>query len=104
MSSALETGIGLRAGALLAASLPVDPAAEAIFAGPPACGLGTGALFTEDILSAPGPGGSANAATLPATRTTPDLQLLAAHTADDETCDWWDARVRDCLTELRRLA
>lgn len=105
VSSALETGIGLRAGALLAASLPVDTAAEAIFAGPPACGLGTGALFTEDIISDSGthcPDDPGTAAVLPAARTHPDPGLLAALTADAETCAWWDARVRDCLSELRR--
>ncbi|MBD8019219.1 o-succinylbenzoate synthase [Brevibacterium gallinarum] len=105
VSSALETGIGLRAGALLAASLPVDAAAEAIFAGPPACGLGTGALFTTDIIAGDthrDGDDHLGGGLLSAWRAEPDPELLAAHTADAETHAWWDARVRDCLSELRR--
>ncbi len=104
VSSALETGIGLRAGALLAASLPVDAAAEAIFAGPPACGLGTGALFAGDIIagSTHSDGdGSLGGGLLPAGRTAPDPELLDRCTADAAAHAWWDARVRDCLQVLR---
>lgn len=85
VSSALDTSVGLAGGAALAAHLPRLPFA---------CGLGTGALFAQDVVDPawrpaggvlPAPGPSAPA---------PDPALLRAVRADAEARAWWEARVR----------
>ncbi len=51
VSSALESSVGLAAGARLAASLPVTAASREALGEMPACGLGTARLFAEDVVA-----------------------------------------------------
>lgn len=82
VSSALDTAIGLSQGAALAAALPhldFD------------CGLGTSALFVEDVADLiPSDG------TIPVGRVIPEAARLDRLAASDERRDWWLARLERC--------
>ena len=83
VSSALDTAIGLSQGAMLAASLP-----ELEYD----CGLGTGALFAEDVADLrPQDGG------IPVGRLSPDVERLAA---SPERTQWWIERLTRCHSLL----
>jgi o-succinylbenzoate synthase len=85
VSSALDTSVGLAGGAALAAHLPRLPFA---------CGLGTGALFAQDVCE---PAWTPSGGVLPAPgmrAPEPDPALLDAVRADAQTHAWWEARVR----------
>lgn len=82
VSSALDTAVGLSQGAALAAALPrldFD------------CGLGTGALFTEDIADL-----SPRDGAIPVGRVIPDAARLDRLAASDERREWWHERLRRC--------
>ncbi|WP_313823498.1 o-succinylbenzoate synthase [Citricoccus sp.] len=94
VSSALDTSVGIAAGVALAASLPALPYA---------CGLGTVALFTEDVvvpawlpdagrLASIASGGSGASGALRA-RPVPDPAALARLRADEERQQWWRQRL-----------
>lgn len=87
VSSALETSVGLAAGAALAASLP-----------PVAAGLGTSALFERDVAQPPlrAVGGE-----LPVGRVEPDAKLLAELDAGPVRTAWWARRLEACWEHLR---
>ena len=86
VSSALQTSIGLAGEIALAGALP-----ELDFA----CGLGTGALLTADVVDEPllPVGGW-----LPVLRRAPDPTRRAAVAADADRTRWWEAR----MTRTRR--
>jgi O-succinylbenzoate synthase len=82
VSSAVETSVGIAAGVALAAALPELPFA---------CGLGTVALLTDDVVRDPlVPVDGA----LPVRRAEPDPALLAKASADETTTAWWKDRAR----------
>ncbi|MFB7251043.1 o-succinylbenzoate synthase [Microbacterium sp. NPDC056234] len=82
VSSALDTAVGLAQGALLAASLP-----ELDYD----CGLGTGALFVEDVAElVPRDGG------IPVGRISPDAERLDRFAASPERTQWWIDRLTRC--------
>lgn len=82
VSSALDTAVGLSQGAALAAALPhLDYD----------CGLGTGALFVEDVADL-----SPSDGTIPVGRITPDAARLDRLAASAERRDWWLARLERC--------
>ena len=92
VSSALETSVGLSAGLALAAALP-----ELDYD----CGLGTAALFTNDVTThplLPVDGSIGNA------RVTPDQELLDALAASGDRTNWWRARLRRCHAILEAAA
>lgn len=82
VSSALDTAVGLSQGAALAAALPrldFD------------CGLGTSALFTQDVVDhAPEHGAIAVG------RVTPDAARLESLAASDDRRAWWIDRLTRC--------
>ena len=82
VSSALDTAVGLSQGAALAAALPqLDYD----------CGLGTGALFTEDVAELTPVDGA-----IPVTRVTADAAQLDRLAASADRRDWWLTRLRRC--------
>ena len=88
VSSALETAIGIGMGLQLAAALP-----ELEFD----CGLGTSALFTDDVTDdRPLP----TDGTIAVQRFTPTPQRLDKHAASPERRDWWLARLARCYELL----
>lgn len=90
VSSALDTAIGLSMGAALAASLPqLDYD----------CGLGTGALFTQDVADLVPVGGE-----IPAGRIEPDAARLDRLAADADRTQWWLDRLRRCHALLAEHA
>ena len=98
VSSALESSVGLAAGAQLAASLPVTAASREILGEAPACGLGTARLFAEDVVD---PGLVPVDGRIPVTRIAPDPQRLSALAADPGRYRWWTDRVEECWVSLR---
>jgi len=82
VSSALDTAVGLSQGAALAAALP-----ELEYD----CGLGTGALFAEDVADLSPVDGA-----IPVGRVTPDAERLDRLAASDDRRDWWLDRLRRC--------
>ncbi|MGO4594650.1 o-succinylbenzoate synthase [Leifsonia sp. 2TAF2] len=84
VSSALDTSVGIAMGAHLAAALP-----ELDFD----CGLGTVALFVDDVADEPlvPVDGS-----IPVVRPTVSASRLDTLRADDERSEWWLDRVRRC--------
>ena len=80
VSSALQTSVGLAAEIALAGALP-----ELDFA----CGLGTGALFTADVVDAPLVPVDG---WLPVLRRAPTPILPAALAAPADRAEWWTAR------------
>ncbi|ASN38621.1 o-succinylbenzoate synthase [Paeniglutamicibacter terrestris] len=88
VSSALDTSIGLRQGAALAAALPELPYA---------CGLATGSLFTSDVTTDRFV--AVNGA-LQLRQIVADPQLLRRHAVSSERSAWWRARLVECYGEL----
>lgn len=82
VSSALESSVGLAAGVALAAALPELPYA---------CGLATGALLTDDVVTQPL---SVVDGMLPVVRPSVDPSALARAAASPERTAWWQDRVR----------
>jgi len=90
VSSALDTSVGIAMGAHLAAALP-----ELEFD----CGLGTVALFVDDVAEDPlVPVDGA----IPVARPTVSSARLDALRADDERTAWWRDRVRRCYRLVER--
>ena len=91
VSSALDTSVGIAAGVALAAALPELPFA---------CGLGTAALFTRDVLdpSLRPTGGAIDV--VRAAATTPDPQRLAELSAPEHRQAWWRERLDRCAALL----
>ena len=88
VSSALDTSVGIAAGAALAAALPDLPYA---------CGLGTVGLMATDVTAAPlAPDGGR----LPVRAVSPDPDLLAALAAPPDRWTWWEDRLRRCHARL----
>lgn len=82
VSSALDTAVGLSQGAALAAALPhLDYD----------CGLGTGALFVEDVAELALSDGA-----IPVGRIAPDSARLDKLAASAERRDWWLERLERC--------
>ncbi len=92
VSSALDTSIGIRAGLALAAALPDLPYA---------CGLGTAALLSGDVVRAPllPVHGRMPVAALAA-----DPELLASFGAPPDRRLWWLERLRRCRAVLAAAA
>lgn len=90
VSSALDTAIGLSQGAALAAALPALDYD---------CGLGTGALFAEDVADLAPVGGA-----IPVGRVTPDPARIARLEASPERREWWLERLRRCHALLAASA
>jgi O-succinylbenzoate synthase len=88
VSSALDTSVGISAGAALAAALPALPYA---------CGLATTSLMAADVVrhSLDGHGGS-----IPVGPVEADPVLLERHAAAPERWDWWLARLERCSALL----
>lgn len=84
VSSALESSIGLAAGAALAAALPDLPSA---------CGLATGSLLTGDLVD---PALRARDGELDVRRDDADPALLLAHAAGEDAAGRWQARLAAC--------
>ncbi|GAA3674274.1 o-succinylbenzoate synthase [Arthrobacter ginkgonis] len=84
VSSALDTSVGTRTGAALAAALPELPYA---------CGLGTVSLFAADVAAEPyvARGGMLDLRTVAA-----DPELVERHAADPARRRWWLERLRRC--------
>ncbi len=82
VSSALDTAVGLSQGAALAAALPALDFD---------CGLGTSALFVDDVADL-----SPREGSIPVGRVAPDPARLAVYEAPRETRDWWLARLTRC--------
>ncbi|ANI93303.1 putative o-succinylbenzoate synthase [Dietzia timorensis] len=91
VSSALDTAVGMGAGLAAAAALPAG--ADGTI---PACGLGTGGLFEEDVAE---PRELVDG-TLSAVMTEPDPARLGALAASGERRDWWIARLQRCYEVL----
>lgn len=88
VSSALDTSVGIAAGVALAAALPTLEFA---------CGLGTLALFTDDVATEPmRPVGGV----LPVRRPPVSSARLAALAAPIDRAQWWRDRLRRCLAIL----
>ncbi|GAA4284723.1 o-succinylbenzoate synthase [Brevibacterium daeguense] len=98
VSSALDTSVGLSAGAALAAALPVTDRVAEIFGGAPACGLGTSALFAADISAAPV---RAEHGSVPVGRAAPDPAQLSRLRAAPSRVRWWMHRLQQCWKHLR---
>lgn len=100
VSSALESSVGLAAGAHLAAQLPSTPRSREILGERSACGLGTGRLFSTDVvadeLSMRPVDGSVSV-----TRIVPEPDRLQTLAVDPRRFEWWSRRVQDCWIHLR---
>ncbi len=86
VSSALDTAVGIRQGVALAAALPgldLD------------CGLGTSALFLQDVAET-----ALTEGTLPVGRVTPEAARLDELAADAERRAWWMERLARCHAML----
>jgi O-succinylbenzoate synthase len=89
ISSALESAVGISYGLALAARVPkLDYA----------CGLGTSALFNQDIGDVPIVNGAIKAASYPI-----DLDRVERFELKGEHLDWWRNRIRQ-VWNLRHLA
>ena len=84
ISSALETGIGIDHGLLLAASIGTDLA----------CGLGTVGLLQEDIVNEPLEIIDGEIAVI---SRTPNQEQIAKYRASEERWLWWNKRVEEVL-------
>lgn len=88
VSSALDSSVGIRTGAALAAALPELPYA---------CGLGTVSLFDADVAAHRY---EARDGVLDLRRVDADPDLLLRHAAPPARRDWWIERLRRCATLL----
>ncbi|RBP63173.1 O-succinylbenzoate synthase [Brevibacterium sanguinis] len=93
VSSALESSVGLPAGAQLAATLPVTARSRELLGPSPACGLGTARLFAEDVVS---PGLTPVRGRIPTTRIAPDPDRLKALAVAPGRREWWSTRLQEC--------
>ncbi|MGM7671416.1 o-succinylbenzoate synthase [Microbacterium sp. A93] len=89
VSSALDTSVGIAAGVALAASLPRLPYA---------CGLGTVALFTEDVAEDPWIPDAGRLVVRD--RPVPEAGALVRLRADEDRQRWWHQRLRTAWAEL----
>lgn len=83
VSGSLDTSVGLSSGIALAASIPQLYGA---------CGLGTGTLFAQDLVT---PTTLPTNGELPVRRATPDAHLLSIASANVNASDrlWWQQRI-----------
>ena len=88
VSSALDSAVGIGRGLLAAAALPELRHA---------CGLGTGGLFSEDVVEPVTPVDGM----LPVAPVVPDPARLAALAADPARRQWWIDRIAACLPLTR---
>ena len=90
VSGSLDTSVGLSTGIALAAALPeLDHA----------CGLGTGSLLAQDLITettAPVDGFIA------AQRCAPEMDLLAEHAMAPDRLAWWSERLARCAAIVRQ--
>lgn len=93
VSSALESSVGLAAGAALAAHLPLSEAAEGLLGPRPAAGLGTAALFSGDVAE---PALLPHDGSLALGRVVPDESLLREYAAGPERARFWTERIEAC--------
>ena len=100
VSSALESSVGLAAGAELAARLPHTDRSRDILGERVACGLGTGRLFTADIVAEHEALTPVDGA-VPVTRIVPDPDRLHQLRVDPGRFEWWADRLQDCWSALR---
>ena len=100
VSSALESSVGLAAGAELAAKLPRTDRSRDILGDRVACGLGTGRLFTADIVADHEALTPVDGA-IPVTRIVPDPERLQQLAVDPGRFEWWAQRVQSCWSALR---
>ncbi|WGP07210.1 o-succinylbenzoate synthase [Bacillus subtilis] len=100
VSSALESSIGLAAGAALAALLPRTENSRRLLGDDPACGLGTVRLFADDVVDPKG-GMRPVDGYVPVTRIAPDPDRLQALAVDPRRYDWWAERLQQCWSHLR---
>ena len=84
VSSALESSVGIRTGAALAAALPQLPYG---------CGLGTVSLMAKDVTAQPL---VARDGELPLRDVTPEPHLLEEVAASPERTAWWHRRIEAC--------
>lgn len=91
VSSALDSAVGMGAGLAAAAALLAGSGGTI-----PACGLGTGGFFAEDVAESR----SLVEGCLPAVMIEPDPARLEALSAPAERRDWWISRLRRCYAEL----
>ena len=87
VSSALDTSVGIAAGVALAAALPQLPFA---------CGLGTAALFTRDVVTDPLVPVDGAIAVPRAARSAPDPVALEQLAAPADRQRWWRERLARC--------
>ncbi|MDR6972491.1 o-succinylbenzoate synthase [Leifsonia shinshuensis] len=92
VSSAIDTSVGIAMGAHLAAALP-----ELEFD----CGLGTVAMFVDDVSDDPL---TPRDGVIPVVRPSVSSRRLDALRADDDRTAWWLDRVRRCHRILERNA
>lgn len=100
VSSALESSVGLAAGARLAAQLPRTDRSRALLGDSPACGLGTVRLFASDVV-ADDAGMRPVDGFVPVTRIAPDPDRLQSLAVDPGRFDWWARRLQQCWSRLR---
>ena len=100
VSSALESSVGLAAGARLAAQLPRTELSRALLGDSPACGLGTVRLFDSDVV-ADDAGMRPVDGFVPVTRIAPDPDRLQSLAVDPGRFDWWARRLQQCWSHLR---
>ncbi|MGO0603196.1 o-succinylbenzoate synthase [Brevibacterium linens] len=100
VSSALESSVGLAAGAELAARLPRTDRSRDILGDRVACGLGTGRLFTADIVAEDEALTPVDGA-IPIMRIVPDPDRLQQLAVDPGRFEWWADRFQDCWSALR---
>ncbi|MCU4297654.1 O-succinylbenzoate synthase [Brevibacterium permense] len=100
VSSALESSVGLAAGAELAARLPRTDRSLNILGDRVACGLGTGRLFTADVVAEDEALTPVDGA-IPVTRIVPDPDRLEQLAVDPGRFAWWADRLQSCWSALR---
>jgi O-succinylbenzoate synthase len=100
VSSALESSVGLAAGARLAAQLPRTDRSRALLGDSPACGLGTVRLFASDVV-ADEAGMRPVDGFVPVTRIAPDPDRLESLAVAPGRFDWWARRLQQCWSLLR---
>lgn len=101
VSSALESSVGLAAGAELAARLSHTETSRNLLGERVACGLGTGRLLGTDLVSeeeSMRPVGGA----VPVRRITPDPDRLQSLAVDPGRFEWWAERFQASWSLLRR--
>lgn len=90
VSSALESSVGIRTGAALAAALPKLPYG---------CGLGTVSLMAKDVTTHPL---VARDGELPLPDITPETPLLKEVAASPDRTAWWHRRIEACYRLLEQ--